>query len=78
MALFARIDDTGEVQLINPICVRLGNDQEKILDRLDRDTFTEADIEYTPDRVASDDYAQHVRDRRRYTGTLQRRSEASL
>jgi D-lactate dehydrogenase len=52
-----------DVQLINRIGVRLGSDPEKILDRLDRDAFTEADIEYTPDRVASDhDYAQHVRD----------------
>jgi FAD/FMN-containing dehydrogenase len=47
MALFAGIDDTGEVQLINHIGVRLGNDPETILDRLDRDAFTEADIEYT-------------------------------
>jgi D-lactate dehydrogenase len=63
MALFACIDDTGDVQLINHLGVRLGNDPETILDRLDRDSFTEADIEYTPDRVASDhDYAQHVRD----------------
>ena len=46
MALFARIDDAGEVQLINHIGVRLGNDPQTILDRLDRDAFTEADIEY--------------------------------
>jgi hypothetical protein len=63
MALFACIDDAGDVQLINHLGVRLGNDPETILGRLDRDAFTEVDIEYTPDRVASDhDYAQHVRD----------------
>jgi D-lactate dehydrogenase len=45
------------------IIVRLGNDPEEILERLDHDAFTEAQIENTPDRVASDhDYAQHVRD----------------
>ena len=63
MALFARIDDRGEVQLINHLGVRLGNDPETTLDRLDRDAFTEADIEYAPDRAASDhDYARRVRD----------------
>jgi D-lactate dehydrogenase len=63
MALFARINDSGEVQLVNHLGVRLGNDPETILDRLDRDTFTEADIEYGPDQIASNhDYAQEVRD----------------
>ena len=52
-----------DVQLINRIGVRLGSDAERILDRLDCDAITEADIEYTPDHVASDhDYARHVRD----------------
>jgi D-lactate dehydrogenase len=63
MAVFARIDDTGEVQLINHMGVRLGNDPEEILDRLDRDAFSEADIEYPSGRLGSDhDYAQDVRD----------------
>ena len=63
MALFACIDDAGEVQLVNHLGVRLGNDPETILDKLDRDAFTEADIEYDSNRVASDcDYAQDVRD----------------
>jgi D-lactate dehydrogenase len=63
MALFARIDGEGEVQLINHIGVRLGNDPETILGRLDSNAFTEADIEYNADQVASDqDYAQDVRE----------------
>jgi D-lactate dehydrogenase len=63
MALFARIDDAGNVQLVNHIGVRLGTDPEEILGKLDRNDFTEADIEYPKERVASDhDYAQHVRD----------------
>ena len=63
MTVFARIDDSGDVRLINHLGVNLGNDPETILDRLDRDAFTEADIEYGTGRVASDhDYAQHVRD----------------
>lgn len=63
MTVFARIDGNGDVQLINHLGVNLGNDPETILDRLDRDAFTEADIEYGIGRAASDhDYAQHVRD----------------
>ena len=63
MALFARIDDAGEVQLVNHLGVRLGNDPEAILDKLDRYAFTEADIEYSTDQIASNhDYAQDVRD----------------
>jgi D-lactate dehydrogenase (quinone) len=63
MALFARIDETGEVQLVNHLGINLGNAAETILDRVDRDDFTEADIDYSPDRVASDHgYADDVRD----------------
>jgi D-lactate dehydrogenase len=63
MTVFARIDDNGDVQLINHLGVKLGNDPETVLDRLDRDAFTEADIEYGTGRVASDhDYSRHVRD----------------
>jgi len=63
LALFARIDETGAVQLVNHLSVNLGDDPETILSRLDRDDFTERDIEYDSGRVASDrDYAQHVRD----------------
>jgi D-lactate dehydrogenase (quinone) len=63
MALFARVDDTGEVQLINHIGVRLGNDPEEILARLDRDAFSEADVEHAPGRLASDhEYTQDVRE----------------
>jgi D-lactate dehydrogenase (quinone) len=47
MALYARIDEAGEVQLINRLGVKLGDDPEKILEKLDREDFTEADIDYT-------------------------------
>jgi D-lactate dehydrogenase len=63
MALFARVDEQGEVRLVNHLGVRLGDDPETMLDRLDRDAFGEADIDHPPDRVASaHDYAQDVRD----------------
>ena len=63
LALFARIDERGAVQLVNHLAINLGNDPETILERLDHDDFSESDIEYKSGRVASDhDYAQHVRD----------------
>jgi D-lactate dehydrogenase len=63
LTLYARIDEAGEVQLINHLGVRLGDNPEQILDRLDRDAFTEADIDYATDRAASNhDYAHDVRD----------------
>ena len=62
-ALFARIDENGAVHLANHLGVALGNDPEEILGILDRDAFTESDIEYNSSRSASDhDYVQHVRD----------------
>jgi len=62
-ALFARIDETGALHLVNHLGVNLGNDPEKMLGTLDHDAFTESDIDYDSSRSASDHaYAQHVRD----------------
>jgi D-lactate dehydrogenase (quinone) len=63
MTLYARIDEGGEVQLVNHLGIRLGDEPEDILGNLDRDSFTEADIEHPPERVASDHhYVNDVRD----------------
>lgn len=63
LALFGRVDETGTVQLVNHLGVNLGTEPEIILGKLDRNDFTEADIEYNSGRVASDrEYVQHVRD----------------
>jgi D-lactate dehydrogenase (quinone) len=63
MALYARVNEGGEVELINHLGLSLGNDPETILERLDRDAFADADIEPAIDRRASDHrYAEHVRD----------------
>jgi D-lactate dehydrogenase (quinone) len=63
LSLFACVDSSGAVQLVNHLGVTLGDDPETILGRLDSDSFTESDIEYDSKRLASDrDYAQYVRD----------------
>ena len=62
-ALFARVDETGTIHLVNHLGVDLGDDPEEILGMLDRNAFSESDIEYNSSRSASDhEYAQHVRD----------------
>lgn len=62
-AVFARVDETGHLGLVNHLAIRLGEEPEDILDRLDRGHFPTSDIEYPEDRWASDrEYADHVRD----------------
>jgi len=63
LALYAQIDQTGEIRLINHLGVSLGNDPLTILERLDRGDFTDADVEHDPKRAASDhDYKLRVRE----------------
>src|SRR5271165_4497189 len=63
LALFARIDEAGKVELVNHLGVRLGDDPLTILGRLDRGEFADTDVEHDPSRAASDhEYAHHVRD----------------
>jgi D-lactate dehydrogenase (quinone) len=63
LALYARVDEAGDLQLINHLGIQLGNDPETILDRVERGEFGEADIAHDAARHASDHgYAQHVRD----------------
>lgn len=62
-SLYARVTEHNKIELINHLGVRLGDEPELILARLEAGTFTSADIEHPADRVASDpDYAQHVRE----------------
>jgi D-lactate dehydrogenase len=62
-ALFARVDKFGAIHLVNHLGVKLGDDPEEILDKLDRDAFTELEIDYSSTRSASDqEYMRHVRD----------------
>ncbi len=63
MALFARLDADGRLHLVNHLGVKLGEEPEQILGRLDRGELGPADIEHDPTRSCSDgDYARRVRD----------------
>lgn len=62
LALFARVDEAGRLQLVNHLGIALGGDPETILDRVERGAFTPTDIAHDPARAASDHrYADHVR-----------------
>jgi D-lactate dehydrogenase len=63
MALFAQVDAQRQVQLVNHLGVRLGNDPETILTKLEAGDFGPTDIEQDHTLAASDHgYAQYVRD----------------
>ncbi|ACL58012.1 D-lactate dehydrogenase [Methylobacterium nodulans] len=63
LALFARVDEKGRLELINHLGIQLGESPEDILERLDRWDVNESDIDRSASRWASDrDYADYVRD----------------
>ena len=63
LALFATIDESRIVSLVNHLGINLGEDPEAILDRLDRGSFKDEDIDCNRGRIASDDcYKEHVRE----------------
>ncbi|MGD0102868.1 MAG: D-lactate dehydrogenase [Rhodopila sp.] len=63
LALFARLDEEGNLHLVNHLGIRLGVEPEAVLERLEKGEFTQADVENDPTRFASDhDYAKYVRD----------------
>jgi D-lactate dehydrogenase len=63
LALFASLDEAGNLHLVNHLGIRLGNDPETILETLEQGRFTDADVASDPARSASDhNYAQHVRE----------------
>ena len=62
-SLYARIDEDGELRLVNHLGMALGDDPEQILAQLEGGRFAREDLPTSPDRMASDrEYAKHVRD----------------
>jgi D-lactate dehydrogenase (quinone) len=63
MALYARLGRDGRLELVNHLGIRLGDDPEGALARLERGGFAESDVLDEPGRAASDpDYVRHVRE----------------
>jgi D-lactate dehydrogenase len=63
LALYARVNEANQLELINHLGLTLGDDPETILRRLESGDFSPADILHPQDRAASDpDYVTHIRD----------------
>ncbi|MFT4248511.1 MAG: D-lactate dehydrogenase [Pseudomonas sp.] len=63
LALFAQVDQAGQLRLVNHLGIHLGDTPEQILARLQAGDYAEADVIDDPALAASDPlYAQHVRD----------------
>lgn len=63
MALFARLDESGQLQLVNHLDVRLGDEPEQVLTRLERGEFEAADIDHDASLWGSDrEYVHRVRE----------------
>lgn len=63
MALYAEIDADGRVHLVNHLGIRLGDDPEAALAKVEQGGFSPEDIEHDPQRACSDhNYQSHVRD----------------
>ncbi|MGV6988472.1 D-lactate dehydrogenase [Testudinibacter sp. P80/BLE/0925] len=61
MALFARLDQDGELHLINHLGVDLGTDPEEMLARLEHKRYQETDIKCGSEQGHDHDYCHHVR-----------------
>ncbi|HEV7123536.1 MAG TPA: D-lactate dehydrogenase [Rhodanobacter sp.] len=62
LSIHARLDAEGRLQLVNHLGVKLGDDPETMLARLDRGDYVPEDVAH-PRAAASDhDYGQHVRE----------------
>ncbi|WP_429301104.1 D-lactate dehydrogenase [Paraburkholderia sp. GAS199] len=62
LAIFARVDDSGHLTLVNHLGIELGHTPEEILGRLENRAFTDADIDHDTGAASDRDYKQHVRD----------------
>lgn len=63
LTLYARLNERGELELVNHLGISLGNEPEDILDCVENGTFDERDIKYDSTRRASArNYCDHVRE----------------
>lgn len=62
MALYARVDSSGELQLVNHLGIALGDTPEEMLQRLQAGDYQPADVRVDGERAGSDPrYAEQVR-----------------
>lgn len=62
MALYAQVNESGQLELVNHLGIHLGDTPEQILTRLEKADYAESDIEYASLRASDNEYAERVRD----------------
>lgn len=62
MSLFARIDEQGQLRLVNHLGIDLGETPEQILSKLDDRRVTDADVRHDGRHAHDSDYVERVRD----------------
>jgi D-lactate dehydrogenase len=62
LALYARVDADGRLELVNHLGIDLGDTPEEILTRVERGGFAATAVRDTGARASDHDYARHVRD----------------
>ncbi len=61
LSLFAQIDETGALRLVNHLGLSLGDDPEDILRRVQAGTFSDADLEVSNKKASDTEYTRIVR-----------------
>ncbi|MEP2533084.1 D-lactate dehydrogenase [Shimia sp.] len=62
LSLFAQIDESGKLSLVNHLGLSLGDDPEDILTRVQNGSITDADLEPTNKKASDTEYLKVVRD----------------
>jgi D-lactate dehydrogenase len=62
LALYAQVTAEGRLELVNHLGLHLGDTPEEILTRLERGSFTDAEIDWSAGRASQDSYSDRVRD----------------
>ncbi len=61
LSLFAQINAEGELELVNHLGIELGSTPEEILTNLDKQNYSQQDIEFPNKRASDDEYHERVR-----------------
>ena len=62
MALFAQVDASGKLKLVNHLGIDLGPSPEEMLGRLDDDRWQQSDVRWDERHASDHEYAERVRD----------------
>jgi len=60
-ALYAKVNENGELKLINELDIDLGSEPEEILNNLQNSNYKESDITYSKKLASDDKYCQIIR-----------------